>query len=69
MAGRQPVSGDDRRRIDSILGAINLSGEMKPMQERTITNRSSLQTQLADSSMVEAAKRQWAQMRRSISLG
>jgi hypothetical protein len=63
------VSGDDRRRIDSILGAINLSGEMKPMQERTITNRSSLQTQLADSSMVEAAKRQWAQMRRSISLG
>jgi hypothetical protein len=56
----------------SILGmTINLSNEMKPMLERTINEQvSSLQTQLADSSMVEeAAKKQWAQMCRSVSLG
>ena len=56
----------------SILGmTINLSNEMKPMLERTINEQvSSLQTQLADSPMVEeAAKKQWAQMCRSISLG
>jgi hypothetical protein len=56
----------------SILGmTINLSNEMKPMLERTINEQvSSLQSQLADSSMVEdAAKKQWAQMCRSISLG
>jgi hypothetical protein len=56
----------------SILGmTINLSNEMKPALERTINEQvSSLQKQLADSSMVEeAAKKQWAQMCRSISLG
>jgi hypothetical protein len=56
----------------SILGmTINLSNEMKPTLERTINEQvSSLQKQLADSSMVEeAAKKQWAQMCRSISLG
>jgi hypothetical protein len=56
----------------SIFGmTINLSNEMKPMLERTINEQvSSLQSQLADSSMVEdAAKKQWAEMCRSISLG
>jgi hypothetical protein len=56
----------------SVFGmTINLSNEMKPMLERTINEQiSSLQKQLADSSMVEEeAKKQWAQMCRSISLG
>jgi hypothetical protein len=56
----------------SIFGTtINLSNEMKPTLERTINEQvSSLQKQLADSSMVEeAAKKQWAQMCRAISLG
>ena len=56
----------------SIFGTtINLSNEMKPTLERTINEQiTSLQSKLADSSMVEeAAKKQWEQMCRSISLG
>jgi len=50
---------------------LNLSNEMKPMVERTISERvAELQTQLRDDPAIEqAARREWAKMCRSVPLG
>jgi len=50
---------------------LNLSNEMKPMVERTISERvAELQTQMRNDPAIEqAARREWAKMCRSIPLG